>query len=126
MTMGFTGVQRVYPDLGSFSSWRCDGSCVCAKPRFDLDGFGRVYIPNATTFSVAVVDNAGNRIVRFGHYGNFDAAGPDSPEPRPEIPLGWPQGVGVAGDFVYVADVLNHRILRAEMTYTAQAACTNR
>ena len=40
--MGFEGVEQVYPGLAPFSQWRCDGSCVCTKPRFDVDGFGRL------------------------------------------------------------------------------------
>ena len=35
-----------YPDFAPFSAWRCDGSCICCKPRFDLDEFARLVIPN--------------------------------------------------------------------------------
>jgi len=79
--LGFEGVRQVYPGLAPFSRWRCDGSCVCTKPRFDVDGFGRLFIPNAITFSVTVMDNAANPLARFGHFGNFDAEGPGSSEP---------------------------------------------
>ena len=96
--LGFGGALGTYEGLAPFTSWRCDGSCICCKPRFDLDEFGRLVIPNAITYSVAVLDNAGNPIVRFGHYGNYDAQGAGSPEARPDIPLGWPLGVGVCGD----------------------------
>jgi hypothetical protein len=119
--LGFDGVLCVYDGLAPFSSWRCDGSCICCKPRFDLDEFGRLVIPNAITYSVAVVDNAGNPILRFGHYGNYDAQGPGSLEPKPDIPLGWPLGAGVCGDRVYIGDVLNHRIVRVDLSYGAQA-----
>jgi hypothetical protein len=119
--LGFDGVLGVYEGLAPFSSWRCDGSCICAKPRFDLDEFGRLVIPNAITYSVAVVDNAGNPILRFGHYGNYDSQGPGSLEPKPDIPLGWPLGAGVRGDHIYVGDVLNHRVVRVDLSYAAQA-----
>jgi len=119
--MGFEGVQRVYPGLAPFSRWRCAGSCVCTKPRFDVDEFGRLFIPNAITFSVTAVDNAGNHLATFGHYGNYDAQGPGSAEPEPPIPFGWPTNVGVVDDHVYVADVLNHRIVRVDLEYEAQA-----
>ena len=115
--MGFEGVEAVYPGLGPFSRWRCAGSCVCTKPRFDVDGFGRVIVPNAITFSVTVLDHAGNRVARFGHYGNFDARGPASAEPKPAIPLGWPTNAAADGDRVYVLDVLNHRVVRVDVNY---------
>ncbi|KKL55413.1 hypothetical protein LCGC14_2255670, partial [marine sediment metagenome] len=115
--MGFTGVEQVYPGFGPFSHWNAAGSCVCTKPRFDVDGFGRLVIPNAITFSVAVRDNAGNAITEFGHYGNFDAQGPGSSQPAPAIPLGWPTNAAVVGDSIYVADVLNHRIVRVDLDF---------
>jgi hypothetical protein len=120
VVMGFEGVKQVYPGLAPFSRWRCDGACVCTKPRFDVDGFGRLVIPNAITFSVSVVDNVGNPIVRFGHYGNYDARGPGSTEPEPAIPLGWPTNVGAVGDHFYIADVLNHRIVRVDLGYAQE------
>ncbi|HUS90424.1 MAG TPA: hypothetical protein VM695_01195 [Phycisphaerae bacterium] len=121
--MGFEGVRAVYPGLAPFSQWRCAGSCVCTKPRFDVDEFGRLAIPNAITFSVRILDNAGNELLRFGHYGNYDARGPGSAEPRPAVPLGWPTNVAVIGDRVFVADVLNHRIARVDLTFAAEASC---
>jgi hypothetical protein len=68
------------------------------------------------------VDNEGNPILRFGAYGNSDSrgSGPDSPIKKPEIPLGWPEAVGASDKAVYVADVLNRRIVRLLKTYAAQ------
>ena len=121
--LGFRGVLRAYPGCGPISRWRCVGACACTKPRFDVDGFGRLFIPNAVTFSVSVRDNAGNEIVRFGQYGSFDAQGPQSTEPRPEIPLGWPVAVGAGEGHIYVGDCLNHRVVRVDKTYAAEAVC---
>ncbi len=121
--MGFSGVQAIYPGCGPISQWRCDGACACTKPRFDVDPFGRLYIPNAITFKVSVRDNAGNEIVAFGAYGNFDAQGPKSKEPKPEIPLGWPVAVGASDRFIYVGDCLNHRVVRVDKTFAAEATC---
>jgi len=118
--MGFEGVERVYPGLAPFSQWRCDGSCVCTKPRFDVDGFGRLFIPNAITFSVTVMDNVANPLTSFGQYGNIDSQGPGSRESVPPIPLGWPTNVGVAGDHIYITDVLNHRIVRVDLEFESQ------
>jgi hypothetical protein len=115
------GAIAQYPGCGPVSQWRAVGSCVCTKPRFDVDDFGRLYIPNAITYSVSVRDNAGNEIVRFGAYGNLDCQGPGSKEPKPEIPLGWPVTAGASDKYIYVGDCLNHRVVRVDKQFTAEA-----
>ena len=122
--LGFSGVQAIYPGCGPISRWRCVGACACTKPRFDVDAYGRPYIPNAITFCVSVRDNAGNEIVRFGHYGNFDAQGPGSKEPKPEVPLGWPVAAGASEKSIYVGDCLNHRVVRVDKAFAAEAVCS--
>ena len=99
--------------------------CRCRQPMFCLDPWGRLYMPNAVTYTVSVLDNNGNVITRFGHYGNADSRGPGqgSPIKTPEIPLGWPEAVGVSNKAVYVADVLNRRIVRLRKTYAAEKRC---
>ena len=121
--LGFSGVLNAYPGIGPMSEWRCVGACVCTKPRFDVDPYDRLYLPNAITFSVSVRDNAGNEIVRFGRYGNLDAKGPESQEPKPEIPLGWPVAAGASDRFIYVGDCLNHRVVRVDKSFAAEALC---
>ena len=107
------GALDAYPGLGS----QVSSGCVCKEARFDLDLFGRLYIPNALDYHVRVVDNAGNEILRFGAYGNPDSRGPESAVPRPEVPLGWPFSVSVGrAGRVYVADTLNHRVVRVDLT----------
>ncbi|GIW80151.1 MAG: hypothetical protein KatS3mg105_1958 [Gemmatales bacterium] len=113
------GAVRAYPDCGPISQWRCAGSCACTKPRFDVDGYGRLYIPNGITFRVSVRDNNNNEIVGFGGYGNLDCQGPKSNEPSPSIPLGWPVAVGASDDFIYVGDCLNHRVVRVDKKFAA-------
>ncbi|MEX0718557.1 MAG: hypothetical protein WD066_18335 [Planctomycetaceae bacterium] len=115
------GAVAAYEGCGPISQWRADGSCACTKPRFDVDGFGRLYIPNGTTFSVSIRDNADNEIVRFGSYGNFDSPGGANAKGEPEVPLGWPVGAGASDAHVYVGDCLNHRLVRADKTWAAEA-----
>jgi hypothetical protein len=115
-----TGSLAQYPGCGPVSRWRAVGACACTKPRFDVDGFGRLYIPNGITFSVSLRDNAGNEIARFGGYGNFDCQGPTSKEPRPEIPLGWPVAVGASDRYIYVGDCLNHRVVRVDRRFAVE------
>jgi hypothetical protein len=114
------GALRVYPNLAPMPY----GGCVCKEARFDLDGFGRLYVPNVLDFSVTVVDNAGNQIVRFGHYGNADSRGAESAVPQPAVPLGWPMTVGVNRQGrVYIGDVLNQRLIRVDLSHSAEETC---
>ena len=115
------GAVNTYAGCGPVSRWKAVGSCACTKPRFDVDGFGRLYIPNAITYSVSVRDNADNEIVRFGGYGNFDCRGPGSAEPEPAVPIGWAVTVGASDGHIYVGDCLNHRVVRVDKVFAARA-----
>jgi len=115
------GAVAAYPGCGPVSRWRAVGACACTKPRFDVDEFGRLYIPNGITFTVSVRDNAGNQIARFGGYGNYDCQGPASAEPIPAIPLGWPVAAGASDRHIYVGDCLNHRVVRVDKTFAVEA-----
>ncbi len=122
--LGFKGALQGFPGMAPMSGGMAgNGACNCTRPRFELDGYGRLYIPNAITYKVTVVDNSGNEIVRFGGYGNFDAQGPKSAEPKPEIPLGWPVAVGASDKHIYVGDTLNHRIVRCDKMFVVSATC---
>ncbi|MFH1022628.1 MAG: hypothetical protein V1809_04510 [Planctomycetota bacterium] len=109
-----------YPEVSTSGSSR---DCACFTPRFDLDGFGRIFTPDVLRFSVTVLDAGGNALGRFGGYGNMDSQGPGSSVPSPEISLGWPQHVAVSDEAVYVSDMLNRRVLRAKLVYAATAEC---
>jgi hypothetical protein len=117
------GAVRAYPGLSPFSGHDRSDACVCQTPRFDVDDFGRVYIPNALTCSIAVTDDAGNEITRFGSYGNFDSQGPKSAIPKPAIPLAYPVAVQVSERHIYVADSANRRVVRVDVRWKAEAKC---
>ena len=90
---------------------------------FQVDGWGRLFVPNAVTCSVRIIDNSGNLIQQFGKYGNLDSRGPgeDSMIKTPEVPLGWPQAVSASYKNVYVSDVVNRRIVRMKKTYEQES-----
>ena len=116
------GALAAYPVLAP----QVERGCVCKEARFDLDAWGRLYIPNGLDYYVQVVDNAGNEIARFGYYGNPDSRGPESALPEPEIPLGWPVSVSagqVAKGRLYVADTLNRRVVRVDLKFAAEETC---
>jgi hypothetical protein len=115
------GARTVYPELAP----QVNRGCVCKEARFDLDAYGRLYVPNGLDYLVRIYDNTGTEILRFGHYGNADACGPESAVPEPPIPLGWPVAVA-AGHLdkgrLYVVDTLNARVVRLAVTYALEQA----
>jgi hypothetical protein len=130
------GATRLYPGIAPFSAGDYGGNsscCVCRVPRFDVDRYGRLVLPNCVTCSVVMVDNAGNRILEFGGYGNFDSQHVNpalesgkAGKPTvavPEFPMAWVTGANFSEDHVYVIDTLDKRALRVDKTYAAEAAC---
>jgi hypothetical protein len=87
--------------------------CVCTNGRFDLDGFGRIFVPDACQFRVLVLDAAGNRVASFGRYGNAD-------DKSGQIALNWAAFVSCSRGSVYLADNLNRRLLRVELGHVAE------
>ena len=80
-------------------------------------------MPDPFRFSVVVLDSAGNEIQRIGSYGNMDSRGPDSPVPEPEIALGWPIATVCAHGRVYVADLVNRRVVSVRLEHAVTAEC---
>jgi hypothetical protein len=115
--------------------------CVTRSPRFGVDGYGRIYYPTNIAQRVTVMDNAGNKILHFGTYGNRDSmAGlpgdlvptkgfharsqptKSSGKPRQSgIPMAFPNSVDATDDYIYVADMVNLRLLRIKKNYDAVA-----
>ena len=100
-----------------------EAGCQCENTRFDVDGFGRVFIPDLYRFRVTVLDGAGNAVTHFGGFGNADNRGPGSKHPVPAIPYGWPIAARLAGDRVFVADLTNRRIVATQMEHATMATC---
>lgn len=96
-----------------------DPSCGCFTPRFTVDGFGRVIYPDAFRFSVAVIDDNRNELLRIGEYGNPDQQGPWSARPLPAIPLAYPAYVASVNNHVYISDIGNQRIVRVRLGHDA-------
>jgi hypothetical protein len=110
-----TGAMRIYkPGFAPLSSNGPMYECACRNPRFDVDDYGRLFIPNSITQQVTVVDNDDNEILHFGQWGNTDNRGNGS---GPAIPLAWPVGAAASDDFIYVTDMVNCRLLRIKMNF---------
>jgi len=115
-----SGSLKEYPaDLSPFPAYK--GGCACPSPRFDVDPYGRLFIPSAVTQKVTVIDNNGNLILKFGQYGNIDSrgglAGPGQTIPTPAIPLAWPYSACASEEHIFVSDMMNNRIVRLAMDY---------
>jgi hypothetical protein len=115
-------------------------TCHCTASDFDMDDFGRVFVPDTGRFRIGVLDASGNELLSFGAYGNQDFCGPDSyvldpatrqlrprrpddpkdlksPFASPEIAFGWIVGLAVTDRYAYVDDVVNKRMLRVKLDY---------
>jgi hypothetical protein len=110
-----TGADKIYTQGAAPFSY--EGQCVCRSPRFDVDPYGRLFIPNAITQKVSVIDNSGNTVLEFGEYGNADSRGPGSLVPTADIPLAWPVGAAATDDYIYLTDMINTRLLQVRMDF---------
>jgi NHL repeat len=129
----YVGADNIYQGLAPMSGMHTNRRgwfgnvnwCHCRVPRFEVDMHDRVVMPNAISNSVTIRDSAGNVIITFGAYGNFESQGPGekSPIKKPNIPLGWPTGAGSSDAHIYVGDMLNRRVVRADKTWAAETTC---
>jgi hypothetical protein len=121
------GAEWAYGGVG-FSGGNI-GGCSCWNARFALDYFSRSFAPEVTRYSVAVLDSAGNVILRIGRYGNVDDGVPLIKKGGPSKPR------SVGGDEValfhapylathsdrrlFIADGGNGRVLSIKLNYHA-------
>jgi hypothetical protein len=96
-----------------------DSNACGFSPRFGVDDYGRITYPNTLARSVAVMDNSGNEILRFGTYGNIDdwRALEGRWSEAKTIPLSWPGAVDATDGWIYVADHANVGVLRLRKTF---------
>jgi len=117
---------------GTYKHYAFSG-CSCEGMRFDVDGYGRTFAPDAARFRVVVLDTNGNEICFFGRYGNQDSPSAVTPgptgtgrarqAPTRDVPLTWPAAVGVSDRAAYIGDLLSRRIVRVKLNYAAEATC---
>ena len=95
--------------------------CECHVGGLEADAFGRVFITDACTHSIRVLDSAGNLISSFGEYGNLDSRGAGSSVPVPAIPLRYPVAIAALDEYVAVADAHNRRIIEVKISFQSSA-----
>ncbi len=66
--------QWLYGGVGNAAKYigRAGGGCWCQYAQMTLDSFARTFVPEPDIYSVAVLDSAGNLVLRIGRYGNAD------------------------------------------------------
>jgi hypothetical protein len=95
--------------------------CCCWFPRFILGDFARSLAPETSLFSVAVLDSAGNLILRIGQYGNVDDGGPETNGNSDGVALFHPWYVATHTDRrIFIADPGNARIASVKLGYHAE------
>ena len=103
------------------------GGCACWFSRFKLDYFARSIAPEPHQFRVAVVDSAGNLILRIGRYGNIEDGKPLIEDDGPpnthsiggdEVSLMHACFVGTHTDRrIFISDLGNQRIVSVKLNY---------
>lgn len=96
------------------------GDCCCHHIRHDMDFFARSFLPANQLYAIVVLDANGNRMARFGAYGNVDDTEADLKAGRDGLRFAWPRAVAVSDKALYVADQANRRILRATLFHTVE------
>jgi NHL repeat-containing protein len=127
--MGATWVKGAEWFYGGVGYGGQGGSCTCWHARFKLDYFARSFVPEVRRFQVAVLDSAGNLILRLGRYGNVDDGKPLDAKGGPakprslggdEVALAHAAYVGVHTDRrLFIHDAGNGRILSVKLGYHA-------
>jgi hypothetical protein len=110
--LAIAGGQWAYGGLTT-QSFR---GCSCGHARFYLDRSARVFVPTNHLFSIMVLDSNGNRIARFGRYGNVD----DNDPKHNGLHFTWPRAVCASDTAMYVTDYGSMRILKAALSYAAE------
>jgi hypothetical protein len=122
-----TGLKGTYPRLSPMSPPRGSqfSACWCLHAIFDVDGYDRLFVPDAMQFKVRVLDANFNELASFGGYDSATARGGKENLPGPPIPFEFPTHANVAGDVVYVTDSASgaRRIVRVRLSYAVEESC---
>ena len=124
------GADWFYGGVG-FAGFNMKGpGCACWFSRFTLDYFARSIAPEVHQYRVAIIDKAGNLILRIGRYGNVDEGKPLVAEGGPknarsiggdEVSLVHPCFVGTHTDRrIFISDYGNARIVSVKIGYQSE------
>lgn len=105
------GVLWVHPGYSPMTN-RTGGAgdgprCACHSPRFELDDFNRVFIPDGLMARVEIADANGNTMLFFGKRGGNVQ----------NLELRYPSMVAANDDFCYVVDYVMGKAVRVKLGY---------
>jgi hypothetical protein len=75
--------------------------CLCNVTRFDVDQFGRIFVSDAYQYSIIILDNNRNEILRY-KYSDLVMDG--------RIPVAWIHQIEEANGMLYTADQFNNLV----------------
>ncbi|MCG3180236.1 MAG: hypothetical protein BIFFINMI_02594 [Phycisphaerae bacterium] len=120
------GAEWLYGGVG-FGGKNMGVGCACWNFRFAHDYFDRSFAPEMDRYSVAVLDSAGNMVMRIGRYGNVDDGKPLNPTGGPPTtrPIGGDEVALMHGAYLatdtdrrlFIADPGNGRVLSVKLEY---------
>lgn len=113
------GAEWFFGGVG-FSGKNAGVGCSCWNARMAFDYFNRSFAPEIDRYSVAVVDEEGNLILRIGQYGNCDSQGALSKAPLGGDEVGMTHGAYLAtltDKFLFISDPANQRIISVKLNY---------
>jgi hypothetical protein len=96
------------------------GPCSCHHLRYDMDYYGRHWLPANYLYSIMVIDANANIVARLGRYGNVDDTEEDVKAGKDGLRFVWPRTVAVSDTALYVNDHSARRILKAALSYAAE------
>jgi hypothetical protein len=104
---------RVYPRVMSL----VNNGCCCGGGHFDVDEFGRLYVPDSGDGQVVILDNAGNEIFHVQ-----DTADSDDGKGT-KVNLGYPHRLACSRQALYLSDPVNNRVLRIKLKWQTEETC---
>ncbi|MCA9269664.1 MAG: hypothetical protein KDA41_14385, partial [Planctomycetales bacterium] len=129
--MGATWVENAEWMYGGVGYGGAGGTCVCWHARMCLDYLGRSFAPELERSHIAVLDSAGNLILRIGKYGNVDDGRPLVADGSPaspkalggdEVSLSYAAYLGTHTDRrLFIHDAGNGRIVSVKLGYHTDA-----
>jgi DNA-binding beta-propeller fold protein YncE len=119
-TAAVTGSDKTYDvDFGQLGGGTIS-NCDCMTAMFGMDPWGRLYVPNGVFQKISVLDNEGNRLARFGTYGNIDNVNAEqtgAAGTAGRCYMAYPFAVDASDDFIYVSDPGNVMVNRFIKTF---------
>ncbi|MBL8028404.1 MAG: T9SS type A sorting domain-containing protein [Fibrobacteres bacterium] len=100
------GVDHPNPRMARLGS-----RCLCQVGRFDVDRFGRVFLPDPYKLSFTAIDNNRNLMFSYGHKDMWNKY--DSLIRKSVVKLmSWPHSIEATDEALYIADQFNNQVVR--------------